>query len=492
MTFEERNSFLAERWRELPEDEKEDFNSRVLSDEVVSDKEQINRTLKKVKRECQNLKDLGVKCLFICDTGNGSMDVLGHPRAIQFVENFRLAPKFYSFVNGEGASGGERITTSSRSEKEDLRRQVIDLFNRKYSEACGKSDRRVPYKDIKCNKISLLVENMGSLSLKHPSGYGVGNLKKIIAAKNDIIFKLTAPNTPIPPQTISSTIPLTHTTVTPPISANTTIITTNAHPSNRTTSANSINTVANAIQSSTTLTTIIDNTLQENNTSTPTASTAQPSTTPSSTTLPSTTSVSAILPSTTPSSTTLPSTTLLVTAAPGTAPSGNTLQSTAPPSTTPSSITPSNITPSLSITLSDNTNIVSTSIATTNTRRSTKKRKATQSLEKSKDDTEDENCEAGLCQLVPERKKRRDERGENQQNWVYCEGCFKWFHFECVGIERVPDGPYFCGCKTKELNPSNYDPSGMSLFQSPELAGLKDHLKNILYGNTASARHALF
>lgn len=47
MTFEERNSFLAERWRELPEDEKEDF----LSDEVVSDKEQINRTLKKVKRE---------------------------------------------------------------------------------------------------------------------------------------------------------------------------------------------------------------------------------------------------------------------------------------------------------------------------------------------------------------------------------------------------------------------------------------------------------
>lgn len=106
--------------------------------------------------QCQNLKDLGVKCLFICDTGNGSMDVLGHPRAIQFVENFRLAPKFYSFVNGEGqfssvhfnviwdlwsiyemsqcltviillpvisvlsgASGGERITTSSGSEKED-------------------------------------------------------------------------------------------------------------------------------------------------------------------------------------------------------------------------------------------------------------------------------------------------------------------------------------------------------------------------------------
>jgi len=75
-------------------------------------------------------------------------------------------------------------------------------------------------------------------------------------------------------------------------------------------------------------------------------------------------------------------------------------------------------------------------------------------LEKGKYDTEDENCEAALCQQVPERKKRRGELAENQQNWVYCEDCFKWFHFECVGIERVPDGPYFCGCKTKELNPS--------------------------------------
>ena len=30
------------------------------------------------------------------------MDVFGHPRAIQFVESNGLAPKFYSFVNGDG------------------------------------------------------------------------------------------------------------------------------------------------------------------------------------------------------------------------------------------------------------------------------------------------------------------------------------------------------------------------------------------------------
>jgi len=49
--------------------------------------------------------------------------------------------------------------------------------------------------------------------------------------------------------------------------------------------------------------------------------------------------------------------------------------------------------------------------------------------------------------------KRGDERGENRQNWVYCKDCCKWFHFEFDRIERVLDRPYFCGCKTKQLDP---------------------------------------
>ena len=52
--------------------------------------------------KCENLKDLGVKCLFICDTGSGKMDVLGHQRAIKFVDTQGLAPQFYSYVNGDG------------------------------------------------------------------------------------------------------------------------------------------------------------------------------------------------------------------------------------------------------------------------------------------------------------------------------------------------------------------------------------------------------
>ena len=55
--------------------------------------------------------------------------------------------------------------------------------------ACGRTDLRVPYKDIKDNNISLKVLHMGSIPLKHPSSYGVETLKRIISLKDDIIFK---------------------------------------------------------------------------------------------------------------------------------------------------------------------------------------------------------------------------------------------------------------------------------------------------------------
>ena len=54
--------------------------------------------------------------------------------------------------------------------------------------ACGKTDLRVPYKDIKNNKISLEVLQIGSIPLRHPSSYGVGTLKRITSLKNDIFL----------------------------------------------------------------------------------------------------------------------------------------------------------------------------------------------------------------------------------------------------------------------------------------------------------------
>ena len=51
MTFAERNVFLLRKWKELSEEERNEFNRRALSEDVITKKEQIKRTLKKVKRE---------------------------------------------------------------------------------------------------------------------------------------------------------------------------------------------------------------------------------------------------------------------------------------------------------------------------------------------------------------------------------------------------------------------------------------------------------
>ena len=53
--------------------------------------------------QCDNLKDLGVKCLFISDNdGTGTREVYGHPSAVWFAESSQLAAKLFAFLNGEG------------------------------------------------------------------------------------------------------------------------------------------------------------------------------------------------------------------------------------------------------------------------------------------------------------------------------------------------------------------------------------------------------
>ena len=47
MTFAERNVFLSRMWKELSEQERHEFNRRALSEDVITEKEQIKRTLKK-------------------------------------------------------------------------------------------------------------------------------------------------------------------------------------------------------------------------------------------------------------------------------------------------------------------------------------------------------------------------------------------------------------------------------------------------------------
>ena len=51
MGFSERNRFLSDRWKELPEEERREYNKRALSEEVIANKELIKRAIKNIKRE---------------------------------------------------------------------------------------------------------------------------------------------------------------------------------------------------------------------------------------------------------------------------------------------------------------------------------------------------------------------------------------------------------------------------------------------------------
>ena len=56
MTFRERNSFLAEAWStSLTAEERDDYNSRIKTEKVLSTKEQIKRTLKRLNHEVKSI-----------------------------------------------------------------------------------------------------------------------------------------------------------------------------------------------------------------------------------------------------------------------------------------------------------------------------------------------------------------------------------------------------------------------------------------------------
>ena len=51
MTFAERNVLLSSMWKELSEEERNEFNRRTLSEDVITEKEQIKRSLKSKSSE---------------------------------------------------------------------------------------------------------------------------------------------------------------------------------------------------------------------------------------------------------------------------------------------------------------------------------------------------------------------------------------------------------------------------------------------------------
>ena len=43
---------------------------------------------------------------------------------------------------------------------------------------------------------------------------------------------------------------------------------------------------------------------------------------------------------------------------------------------------------------------------------------------------------------VREIMKNDDET--RQQDWIGCDVCPKWFHYQCVGLDSIPDDTWLC------------------------------------------------
>ncbi|XP_075708989.1 general transcription factor II-I repeat domain-containing protein 1 isoform X3 [Rhinoderma darwinii] len=76
-----------------------------------------------------------------------------------------------------------------------LREQVQDLFNKKYGEALGiKYPVQVPYKRIKCNPGSVIIEGLPpGVPFRKPCTFGSQNLERILAVADKIRFTVTRP-----------------------------------------------------------------------------------------------------------------------------------------------------------------------------------------------------------------------------------------------------------------------------------------------------------
>ncbi|XP_028418203.1 uncharacterized protein LOC114543418 [Dendronephthya gigantea] len=179
----ERNKLAAERWNLQNEDEKKKYGetAKALSsvDIKVLDDEQkrklIERHCKKLVEEIRILEDLGCQTSSLMINNEGTVFQLGSNEGNHFLScNPDIGIKFREYFGS--------------SVKKYRRNDVQDLFNKKYSEAVGKSCR-VPYS--KCGfRVVGLPED---ISFKKPYNYGSLQLKKIMEAADKIKFIIEDP-----------------------------------------------------------------------------------------------------------------------------------------------------------------------------------------------------------------------------------------------------------------------------------------------------------
>ncbi|XP_028417786.1 uncharacterized protein LOC114542438 [Dendronephthya gigantea] len=205
------NKKAAAKFREMPAEEKARYNQLAAEEESTNLTElQKTHKISNIFTKLRNntiLEDYGCHTLVI--GFRKDKYYIAESDSITNKLSDRTIQQLYSslFNNNEE-------NTRKFAQDNQLRKDVQDLFNTKYSEATGE-DTPFPYK----RKHEFEVDGLPSeIPFRKPSGYGVGQLKKILESRDHIGFRIkqttcrereTAPRSLLPAAASTASVALT-------------------------------------------------------------------------------------------------------------------------------------------------------------------------------------------------------------------------------------------------------------------------------------------
>ncbi|XP_028417242.1 general transcription factor II-I repeat domain-containing protein 1-like [Dendronephthya gigantea] len=140
-------------------------------------RKQIVKSRKNLIKELMYLESLGCETAVVMyDSETGTVNQYGSAKGAQFLmANETIPLKFMNFFDAANSST-KKYTNSD----------VRDLFNKKYSEACGKPGSRVPYLNGRFSVTGL----PDGVEFSKPNNYGEDKIKKIMRCQESIAFHI--------------------------------------------------------------------------------------------------------------------------------------------------------------------------------------------------------------------------------------------------------------------------------------------------------------
>ncbi|XP_028403475.1 uncharacterized protein LOC114526156 isoform X2 [Dendronephthya gigantea] len=180
----EKMTFVATKWQSLSDSERSVWKNEAKNIKRVvpslltleEKKKQIAKSKKNLIKELTYLESLGCEsAVLMHDSGTGTVNQYGSAKGAQFLlQDNAVALKFMNFF--DTTNRGPNYTN----------KDVRDLFNKKYSEACGKPGSRVPY----LKKGFTVTGLPNGIEFRKPNNYGEEKVKAIMNAQEGIVFQL--------------------------------------------------------------------------------------------------------------------------------------------------------------------------------------------------------------------------------------------------------------------------------------------------------------